>query len=143
MYTTDQLEGAIVSALQSASLNVRCYYREPSGGRFLEEVVETPLVLVVWDRAAQSRLATSSLKGTDFFFKLYVVARNLRSPSSAALGDVSGSGIYAALDTVRQTLAGNSLGLNVQPMRWVSEKPYARDARQSVYIQEWKLQVFE
>lgn len=143
MYQIYELEDVLVSALENASLKARSFNGEPDEEEFSREVITSPLVLVVFNRSERAGIMSASLKGTEFYFHLYVAARNLRSSSSAARGDFGTAGIYEVLETVRQTLSGSTLGLNIQPTQWVSEKPHIRSRRLSVYIQEWKLEAFE
>ncbi len=143
MYSIGQIEDAIVAALSSASLNAKAFHGELGEDAYLKEVAKPPLVLVSFERTVDSKKRTVSLRGSEFYFNIYIIARNLRSRSSAAKGDAGTAGIFNAMETVRQTLSGSTIGLNIQPMERVSEKPYAKNARQSVYRQEWKIETFE
>jgi predicted transcriptional regulator len=143
MYRIDQLEDAIVAAIVAAGYGAKPFSREPAADEISGEITEEPATLVIFDRTEPAKTGFASLKGIDFYFNLVVTLRNLGGQSAAERGDGPFAGIYEILDGLRAALQENSLGLNVQPMVWLSEKPLRRTQRQSAYSQEWKLTVYE
>lgn len=143
MYRIDQLEDAIVAAIVAAGYDAKVFSREPALDEISGEITEEPATLVIFDRTEPAKTGFASLKGIDFYFNLVVTLRNLGGQSAAERGDGSLAGIYEILDGLRAALQENSLGLKVQPMVWLSEKPLRRTQRQSAYSQEWKLSVYE
>lgn len=143
MYKIGELEDAIVTAIATGGYSASPFNRAPDLKELEKEMTEEPAVLVVYDSSERASLRTAAKRGIDFSFQLYVMARNLRGATSAARGDVSSVGIYDVLDALRSSLIGNSLGLLAQPMIWLSEKSFSRSVRHSVYLQSWKITVFE
>ncbi len=143
MYRVDQLEDAIVAEIVSAGYDARAFSREPAAGEIAGEAAEKPVALVIFDRCEPADTNFASLKGTDFYFRLVVTARNLGGQSAAERGDAVFTGIYDVLNSLRAALNETTLGLAVQPMVFQSEKPLTRAQRLSTYAQEWKLTVYE
>jgi len=143
MYRIEELEDAIVTAIKNAGYDARSVSREPAAAELLSETGESPAALVIYDRAEPSEMNFASVKGTDFYFNVVVTARNLSGPNAAERGDGTTTGIYGLLNGLKGALTENSLGLNAQPMVFISEKPLLRTQRQSAYAQDWKLTVYE
>ncbi|MEE8483050.1 MAG: phage protein Gp37 [Nitrospinota bacterium] len=143
MYKIDELEDAIVSVLTAAGYDAAAFDDEPDYEKYAGLAKESPIVLVAFDGAEPAKPQTTLRKGIAFRFRLAVIARNLRGSYKAARGDATSSGIYAALDGLRSALVGNTLGLNAQPMVWLSENAQSRDPRLNVYRQSWSITVFE
>lgn len=143
MYRIDEIEDALVSAITTAGFAATPYTNEPDAKFLSQEVGETPLVLVTYHHCEAAKSVTFNLRnGVDFYFRLFVVARNLRALSkSAATRGTGTNGLYAALDSLRSLLSENSLGFTAQPMAFISEIPSHRSAGLSAYQQEWKLTV--
>ncbi|MDH5542998.1 MAG: DUF1834 family protein [Nitrospinota bacterium] len=142
MYTANQLEDAIVTAIESGGMKASVFGRKPSADEFLKEVVTSPKVFVVFN-GSTTGVRSAMKKRHLFSFHLYIVARNLRSPSSAVRGDVVTGGIYNTLDTARNILQGSDAGLNIQPIRFVRESVFDKSDTQTVFRQEWELEIFE
>jgi len=143
MYLANQLSDAIISALQTGGINARSFESDPTSKEFLKIADISPVALLQFNSSDKTKLRTAILKGKLFHFNLYFKAKNLRSPSSALTGDGQGSGIYQVMENAKQLLDGNRLGLNIQPLEIVSEKPFIKNSRQSVYLQELKIAIYE
>lgn len=143
MYRIDELEDAIVAAAIVAGYDAKALNDAPEEKLLEKETGTGPKVFVVFQSAKEAGARTTLRKGMDFYFRILVAARNLRGSSAAARGDVSSTGIYNVLDGLRTALGGNSLGLDAQPMEWISETAQRRAPNLSVYIQEWNITVFD
>lgn len=143
MYRVDEIEDAIVATVKAAGIDAKAFSREATEARIAAQTTENPVALVIFDRCEPTGINFASLKGTDFFFRLVVAARNLGDHGAAERGDGSTTGIYELLGGIRQALFESTLGLTVQPMLFQSEKPLTRTQRLSTYAQEWKLTVYE
>ena len=143
MYQIAELEEAIVAAIKDAGYDAKPVSRNPTPAELADETTEGAAALVIYDRDEPSEMNFASVKGTDFYFSLVVTARNLSGSGAAERGDATTAGIYGLLNGLKSLLAENSLGLNAQPMVFISEKPLLRSQRISAYAQEWKLTVYE
>jgi len=143
MYRVNEFEDAIITALDGAGVKASPFSRKPVSDEFKKEVVTSPKVFVVFIGANISTPRTVLTKRILFSFHLFLIARNLRSKSSATRGDVATLGIYDLLDSVRNALEGTDLGLNIQPLRFIRESPFENSESQSIYRQEWALEIFE
>lgn len=143
MYRIEEMEVAIVTAIKDAGYDARSVTREPTAAEISGETGEKPAALVIYDRAEPAEMNFASVKGTDFYFDIVVTARNLSGRGAAERGDGTTGGIYELLNGLKSALTGSSLGLTVQPMVFISEKPLRRTQRQSAYAQEWRLTVYE
>lgn len=143
MYRIEELEAAIVTAIKDARYEAKSVSREPTEAELSKETFEGAAAFVIYDRDEPSDMNFASVKGTDFYFSIVVTGRNLSGQGAAERGDATVTGIYEMLNGLKSLLNENSLGLNAQPMVFISEKPLLRTQRLSAYAQEWKLTVYE
>jgi len=142
MYTVVELEDAIKTTLEAGGLDARIFHGDPQKG-FPGEKLSSPVVFVLFEKSEESSFMSVQISGTTFSFKLFPAVKNLRSKTSAGRGDISSTGVYDLMQSIRTVLVGSTLGLSIQPLRFVSGKIDAMPGGLTVGEQVWLLEVFE
>jgi hypothetical protein len=142
VYTVTELEDALKATLEIGGLDAKIFHGDPQKG-FPGENLSSPSVFIMFEKSVESGFKSVQINGTAFSFRLFAVVKNLRSTTSAGRGDIATAGVHELLQTVRTLLEGKSLGLNIQPLRFIYGKADLMPGRLSVGQQEWLLEVFE
>ena len=142
MYTIVELEDAMKTTLEAGGLEARIFHGDPQKG-FPGEKLSSPVVFIMFEKSEESSFKSVQISGTTFSFRLFSTVKNLRSKTSAGRGDISTTGVYELMQSIRTVLDWSTLGLNIQPLRFVSGKADAMPGGLTVGEQRWLLEVFE
>jgi phage gp37-like protein len=143
-YTIEEIEDAIISTLKAdATLSdyVKVFDHLPWGRADEAEklVKQYPAVLVAYAGGSDD---SKNLNVDDHAgrFAVWCCARNLRSPSAAARGPVSGEkGVYDLLKDVLSCLHFSKLGLDIISCISVRVLPLAASPRVAIFSREFEV----
>ena len=143
-YTVEAIEDAIVTTLQNdatLSAYVKTFDRLPwDRVDELEKLVKQYPALLVAYAGGTDDSGNYGVSDHSGKFAVWCCGRNLRSPSAAARGPVSGEkGVYDLLDDVISCLHFSNLGLNINLCRSVRVLPLAASPRVSIFSREFEV----
>jgi phage gp37-like protein len=146
MYTTEQLEDAIISALAGlkTSLNVRTiktYYGELDSEEDLARAsMLFPAVLAVYGGSNYIKKGARKIEKPRFL--LFVCDKSLRNNEESRRGGPGNPGTYAILESIRDLLVGQQLSLDIAPFELLSVNPVWFSKGVSIYSAEYETAVY-
>ena len=134
MYTIQQIEDALVSAMQAddgvsgACRTIESYSGDAADlvAQLEQMTVPLPAVWAVYNGSAFNESANNSFDD-EMKFVLLVAAKDLRGRVAAA------QGVYEILEALKTLFIGKNLGLDIEPLHPVSIDPVAVTNRLAIY----------
>lgn len=141
MYTIEQIEDALIAALDSLKTTISVRTIKSYQGELEEEDIKRlialfPAIYVVY---GGSEYRDHGARRVEFMkFHLFVCDKNLRAEEEARRGGTSNPGTYAMLDAARELLYGKQLSLEIYPLRMIGQTPVWFGGGISVYAAEYE-----
>jgi phage gp37-like protein len=142
-YTINQIEDAILEAIKGSNMAGYCRQIDTYGGplefdsiREFLAGISPPACLVFYSdgRWEEERTTTKEM-----IFNVIVATKNLRKASEARKGKGPGSiGAYEMLNDANKALKGKSLGLDMGPLRPISESIISPGPTVAIYAIQYK-----
>ncbi len=133
MYSIMEIEDAIVTALKASALSGICkvidsYHGEMDdlSGEVQQLLIQLPAVFVLYAGSRFSEVANRSFDD-EITFSVMAIAKDLRGRTKLR------AGMYEILETIKDTLRNNDLGLNIEPLHPLSVAAIAVTRMFSVY----------
>jgi len=143
-YTIEQIEDAMISTLsddETLAGYVKTFDRLPwERSDEVEKLVRLFPALLVAYAGGEDRGNVNTVADHNGRFAVWCCARNLRSPSAAARGPVSGErGVYDLIKDVLSCLHFSNLGLSIISCRSVRVVPLAASPRIAIFSREFEV----
>ncbi|MDF1592592.1 MAG: DUF1834 family protein [Desulfobacterales bacterium] len=141
MYTIEQIEDAIIAAVNSLSASlglrtIKSYQGELEEDDIKKLIALFPAIYVVY---GGSEYKEHGARKIEFMkYHLFLCDKNLRSEEEARRGGAGNPGTYAMLDGIRDKLYGKQLSLDIYPLRLVSQATVWFGNGISIYAAEYE-----
>jgi phage gp37-like protein len=137
-FSFEAIEDAIVSELESALPYLRKVETyagqvEDLTGLF---VIPSPSVFVVYAGTEPLHVDNLTVE-EDTTFTLLVVTKNLRGEEEARKGDGAKRGAYEVMEDVKAVLVNNTLGMDVEALRWLRTNLVLSGEQATVYAMDF------